>query len=196
MSKVVISSWMSMHNACSARFFPFVFVLSLLLSQHGLQIQSTIHEPGTRWLFQHWRLELQCLSIQIPPAAVGSRQEALVLPDLMLFTKLVVENMQLEGPGSWKHGGVVSSCVGFLENKELPPGQADVVEKFLLASQKGHAVKLHAHFVVLTSQKSTHWTVMSCCPPPRWLRTIFSTHVLSFRYHPACVSSVLFSSIG
>ena len=53
--------------------------------------------------------------------------------------------MHLEGSGAWPHGGVVSFCVDFLENKELPPRHVDVVERFLLASQKGHAVTLHAH---------------------------------------------------
>ena len=36
-----------------------------------------------------------------------------------------------------------NSSVGFLENKGLPPGHADVVERFFLSNQKGHAVTLH-----------------------------------------------------
>ena len=67
-----------------------------------------------------------------------------MLPDLLWLTALGVVLMSPEGLGTWRHGGYVGSCVGFLENKELTPVHAGVVEKFFFASQKEHAAELHA----------------------------------------------------
>ena len=147
----VSSSWSSL-GCLLCGIFTFLESLScswkmskaLLLSQHGLRIHSTIHQPGIHWLSQHWWSQLQGHSRQIHLAAVGSRQEATVPLDPQLLTTLAVVWMHLEGRGTWQDGSFVCFCMGFLENKEMPRGQAGAVEKFLLERQKGHAVKLHA----------------------------------------------------
>ena len=75
----------------------------------------------------------------------GSRQEALVLPDPRFMIDTTRRGMSAPrrtcNIAAWR---ICKMQWVFLVNRELPPGHADVVQRFLLSNQKGHAVTLHA----------------------------------------------------
>ena len=188
-SRLVCSCHMRVLRAPSHCFL----VLSLLLSRHGSQIQSTIHQPGSA-LAVTTLGNRNCRATQdkYTSAIAGSRQEAPVPPDSLLWTANTRSSMYAprKVSGTWQHG--VSACngVGFLGIQQLPPAHADVVGRFLLASQKERAADTACTFAVVTSQKSMHCTVMFffcsvVTPAPRWPHTIFSKWLFVFLKPPS-----------
>ena len=121
-----------------------------------------------------------CRALQnnFPRLLFGSQQEAPVSPDPLLL----IDNTR-RGMSAPRRTCNRDLQWVFLVNKDLPPGHADVVGKFLLANQKGHAVTLRALFVDLTEIDALDCEVLvalqslslSLSLPLRWLIPSFST---------------------
>ena len=127
------------HNACSAHSFP--LFSCVVLAPLTTRLTDSVDHPSARnsLAVPTLLMAIPEPSRQLPQAAAGSRPEAPVPPDPLWS-------------GTWRHGGLVSSCVGFLEHKELTPVTPRKSERT--------RCKTACTLVVVTSQKSIHQTLM------------------------------------